>query len=840
MRKKRKIGKRAPLPKRSKPSSGAAEPEEDVELSGDDLEFLAEYGSGAGFLNSISKTDLEKPLPKKKLSAPRRVPEDSDSASAASDEEAASELENGESDIASDSEGAAPSNDAVEENKISASVVSSEDDEVPEPRKRRKAPPDDDQERDFEKLPRAAFRPKNLSNRLPIKLADGSIAYQNEPVPVEQIPSATVEEPSETDSEPGGATADIGAASIDVEGADSDEDVDDPEVAFATKKEKLARLASGILEDPEGKVASLKALLSLTSSPDGRIKRLGMLTQLAVYRDIVPGYRIRPRTEAEKQIKLSKEVKKRQNFEESIVSSYQSYVQLLEKTAKAFCSLTRQDISQLNPNTLADLKESAVVAVRCQTALLISLPHFNYRSELLHSVVARMAREDGTSIGASSCAAIVQLFENDVSGEVSLEAVKAIAKMVKERHFRVGRRVLDTFLHLKLDAARRKGEKDDSVAEKKPASKPKVHVSKFQRKMAKQQKEVERTLKEAEAEVSMEEKAKQQTETLKHVFLAYFRVLRACRDRKIAFWTDTLGMDLVLSTLDGLSRYTHMIDVDFFTDLLGTLKDMAARATEILRSGDQEVTQTANQRRAALLVSIRACVAAIQILGGQGEALNIDLKDFADTLYGAICDVCFVSRRGDGSGGNQDDPLVLLLRGLELFLLKRKEPALDRVAAFGKRVLTASLQLDEQGAAACLAFVRSLLVRYPKLASMMEPDDKVAGQGVYLPEIPDPDIAHGLSSTFWELALHHKSFHPAVGAPVAAVSDAVSSHKAKSGPAAWASDPSSFLTKPLHSDTGSFDPPAFPKQRWREAGPVTAGTLDDSAFVRSLEVLLAQ
>lgn len=364
------------------------------------------------------------------------------------------------------------------------------------------------------------------------------------------------------------------------------------------------------------------------------------------------------------------------------------------------------------PNTLADLRESAIVAVRCQTSLLTAIPHFNFRSELLQSVVDRMDRNDSTGIGAACCAAIVEVFENDDQGELSLEAVKMISKMIKDRSFRVARNVLDTFLHVRLNAARRRDEpaaapeQDRRPRKQQKSTKP--HVSKFQKKMAKQQKEVERTLKEAEAEVATEDRAKQQTETLKHMFLAYFRVLRACREKTVSFWTNSMSMELVLSTLDGLSRYAHMIDVDFFLDLLATLKTMAAQASEVLRGEEGAETagagQTAAQRKAALLVSLRSTIAAIQILSGQGEALNIDLKDFSEALYGSIMDVCFLPN------GETQEALALLFRGLDMFLLRRKEPSLDRVAAFTKRLVTASLQLGERGCGGCLALLRSVLL----------------------------------------------------------------------------------------------------------------------------------
>jgi hypothetical protein len=48
-----------------------------------------------------------------------------------------------------------------------------------------------------------------------------------------------------------------------------------------------------------------------------------MLSLLAIFRDIIPGYRIRPPTEKELATQLSKEVKKLREFESGLLSAYQ-------------------------------------------------------------------------------------------------------------------------------------------------------------------------------------------------------------------------------------------------------------------------------------------------------------------------------------------------------------------------------------------------------------------------------------------------------------------------------------------------------------------------------------
>lgn len=67
---------------------------------------------------------------------------------------------------------------------------------------------------------------------------------------------------------------------------------------------------------------------------DPLIRKLALLSQLAVFKDIIPGYRIRPLTEKEKEEKVSQMVQRVRDYEQGLVSVYQSYLQVLEKDVK--------------------------------------------------------------------------------------------------------------------------------------------------------------------------------------------------------------------------------------------------------------------------------------------------------------------------------------------------------------------------------------------------------------------------------------------------------------------------------------------------------------------------
>lgn len=78
----------------------------------------------------------------------------------------------------------------------------------------------------------------------------------------------------------------------------------------------------------------LRRLREISEDGNITIQKLGLATQLTVYKDIIPGYRIRPLTDEEQKAKVTREVKKLRGFEQSLVSNYQAYVETLAKVSR--------------------------------------------------------------------------------------------------------------------------------------------------------------------------------------------------------------------------------------------------------------------------------------------------------------------------------------------------------------------------------------------------------------------------------------------------------------------------------------------------------------------------
>lgn len=646
--------------------------------------------------------------------------------------------------------------------------------EVPSSGKKRKRKQTADKEReaDYEKRPRTATLEQDHMERalLPIKNKDSIIhrkekilktdhSLQNEDVDSQEQASEVLPVPS----------APLPVLSM-------VELFNQRRQKLIQRKLRIAELSNTILENPESSVSELQELCSMCNEKEADIrittKKLAMVSLLTVFKDIIPGYPIRTASQKEQGVKLSKEVKKLRGYEEGLLKNYQKYLQILEETVQE-CVETQKSSSK---NGLVDKKTSSenlmLVTVQCMCDLLISVPHFNFHTNLIAVLVPRMNEKslDG-KISKLCCNAFISLFKQDSVGTVSLEAVRVISKFVKSKGFRVQPGVLETLLHLRISqvdiqslkqhnekksAVELKIEKNKNRMEKKLKGK----ISKKEKKRKREMKKLEKEMQETEAVESQQKRAKLQTEILKFVFVTYFRVLK------------TVGHSPVLSpVLEGLAKFAHLINVDFFNDLMGALHTLL------------------NNKELTLRETLNCVLTAFKILSGQGEALNIDPREFYRMLYSSLLQI-------HAGGSSQDVPVAL--QCLEEMLKKRrKQVPTQRVAGFVKRLCTVSLQSEANSSMAFLAYVKSFLQSHTKAQALL--DSESMGTGVFRPDVNDPELSNADSTTVWELALLGTGhFHPAVRSVAHHVAEGAPSKV--SGSSMMRMSPNDFWTKYDPSD----------------------------------------
>ncbi|CCX15572.1 nucleolar complex-associated protein-domain-containing protein [Pyronema domesticum] len=520
-------------------------------------------------------------------------------------------------------------------------------------------------------------------------------------------------------------------------------------------KEELAKIAFAIQEDPEENITMTKRMRELTEDHNPTIQRLALAALMSVYKDVIPGFRIRPLTEQELKIKVSKDVQKLRDFEQSLVSGYQRFVEKLGKLVKA---------GRVQDTPAA--KATGRVAVNCACQLLEAVPHFNFRGELL-KIMAQILSVRTVDEGFERARkTLEEIFRTDEDGKVSFDAVQTLTKMFKAKHYRVHESVLNTFLSLRLLSeldARASMETVDGESRKRK-KKDREFRTKKARKLEKEKKEVEKDMKEADATVSYEERERIQSETLKLVFVTYFKILKE------------RPPGLMAATLEGLAKFSHLINLDFFGDLLVALKELIAEATEELESEDDTTDEdTRNATREALLCTITA----FALLQGQGDKmLAVDLAFFTNHLYSTLLPLCLNAdiefshkslRLPDPDAPfeptrvNVATQIEMVIRALDaLFFKQNGATNVLRMAAFTKRLLLTSMHMPEKSALAISGVVGKLGKKYNRqLAGLFSTEESV-GDGVYLMESEEPERSNPFAATIWETVLLEKHYCPAV------------------------------------------------------------------------------
>ncbi|XP_052426489.1 nucleolar complex protein 3 homolog [Carassius gibelio] len=491
------------------------------------------------------------------------------------------------------------------------------------------------------------------------------------------------------------------------------------------KKLRMASLSSAVLADPHVNIKKLKELRAMLMETDPcvavTVRKLVMVSLLEVFKDIVPSYRIRPLTEEEKAAKVKKDTLQLREFEEGLVSQYKFYLEDLEQTVKDW-KQKKQKRSQAV--SLQSYKGLAEVAIRCICDLLVALPHFNFHNNIVVMVVPLM-RDPDRKVSEMCCAAVSRLLKQDKLGQASLAVVKVISGMVKSRNYNVKPEVLNCLLCLRIKEVEMKKDTEDTAPKKKFMSykEKRTNLSRMQRKWKKAEEKLQKELLEAEASENKDKKIKLHTETLNIVFLIYFRILKKAQ-KSI----------LLPSVLEGLAKFAHLINLEFFDDLLAVLYGL-------ITSGDLTYRE-----------SLHCILTSFHILSGQGDVLHIDPLKFYNHLYKTLLTL--------HAGGRNEDTAIVL-QCLDIMLTKRrKQVTLQRAQGFLKRLSTLSLHLLPDSSVGILAANRTLMHAFPKCDILL--DNEMQGSGVYLAELDVPEYCNPQNTALWELHLLKRHFHPMV------------------------------------------------------------------------------
>ncbi|RVE59217.1 hypothetical protein OJAV_G00186480 [Oryzias javanicus] len=639
--------------------------------------------------------------------------------------------------------------------------------------------------RGYEKVPRKMARAeeKEVIHLLPIKDRRGVIPQSVEKVINQPEEEEEEEEEEEKEEEAEGATA----SCIELT---AEERRRLREQKLNQKKKTIAGLGAAIISDPFSNMKRVKELRGMMMETDPSVavsvRKLVMVSLMEIFKDIAPAYRIRPLTAAEKAVKVKKETQLLREFEEGLVSQYKFFLEDLEQVIKDWKQKKRKRSAAVGLHSYRGL---AQVAVRCLCELLVALPHFNFHNNIVVVLVPLM-NEPARKVSELCCDAIRKLFQQDKVGGASLATVRVISGLVKSLNYNVRPELLRTLLSLRIKEVEVKKDLESTAPKKKfmTNKERKKNLSRMQRKWKKAEEKLEKELLEAEASESKQQKIKLHTETLNIVFLVYFRILKKAQKSV-----------LLPVVLEGLANFAHLINMEFFDDLLNVLQNL-------IQSGDLTNRE-----------SLHCVQTVFTILSGQGDVLNIDPLKFYSQVYKMLPHL---------NAGVQNDDVIIVLRCLDSMLIRRrKQVTLQRAMAFVKRLSMLSLHVLPNASVGILAMNRAIMQAFPKCDFLL--DNEVQGSGFYLPEVGEPEHCNAQNTALWELHLLQRHYHSVVRRFAAHLTRGAPSE----GSAALSADLSRRSPPELFEDYSikdmTFNPPvAAPNSKKKDSFVVGAALMD--------------
>jgi len=354
-----------------------------------------------------------------------------------------------------------------------------------------------------------------------------------------------------------------------------------------SEQQVLATTAERITANPEKDIELFDVFFELhLAGSDARTRQLALLSAVVVFKDLVPGYRIREPTEQEKAVARSKGVLAVEKLELSLLQVYKRLLPALE----------------------AGMKANPVAMAPALAALVSTASEFNYRQRLLNTAV-KYCNSTASEVRGPVVEALGEMVGADQRLEASREIVLAVGRYAQQlaASCRAGdgggasgngagrlalrHELFDVLLRLPIGRAEDAKINEDAVENADD--------------------EVARGIAEASINQRSDVLQKAETELLYEVFVVYLRILR---QRQVH------ARELLTAVLTGLARWGHQVNIELLLEIIGELHFTVQDA--IGRSDG--------------LVAIQALNCALKLLGGPSKALIVDVTWLANAMISGL------------------------------------------------------------------------------------------------------------------------------------------------------------------------------------------------------------
>jgi len=479
------------------------------------------------------------------------------------------------------------------------------------------------------------------------------------------------------------------------------------------KKLEIAYMANEIMNKPRQEYAKIDILLLLCNDDSLYIKKLTLTSLSLIFKHVLPGYRIKGLEDGE-DASLSKEIKMLRSYESFLLNKYTIYLKTLEKCLRYKVPENFQAQTGLR-----------MASLRCLCELFSSLRHFNYASNILGVIcgcLANFVEQIRTVAEQEVFALMASKAKSDY--EFKLQALKHLSKDLKKKSQKLfSPHILDCILDIDLTVGQ-------SPAEDKASLKSQMKKSKKKKKGGVAEDDVDMEARRAEEKAEREALDKEfdsMNAEMEYNRLSQINqnILREAFNIYFSLLTHYKNSPLIPGALKGIAQLSHLINVELVMEVMNIVKDYLASHDNTLQ------------------MSLSCVYTIFQLLTGPAQVLNIEGKDVLVELYYLLGRFTV----NESTCSRQD--YVMLLRCLELGLLKRRIFSNDVVASFVRQMVNVATSCCDSFAIALLFMVKQLTTKYSKIRQMLELDLEFNSLSY---EIDDPQLTNSINgSILWEL-----------------------------------------------------------------------------------------
>ncbi|KAI3379106.1 hypothetical protein SNEBB_007998 [Seison nebaliae] len=553
-------------------------------------------------------------------------------------------------------------------------------------------------------------------------------------------------------------------------------------------KEEISFLSKSIISNPEKNVERLTNLLSYGNDKNKDtmviIRQYACISLVEIFKDILPSYRIRQYTEKELDQRMKKMTKEFREYEEHLLSSYQQYLEILEKNLSMKTS-----------------KKLQIMALKCYGEILLHLSHFNYINNVIIIFATKMGHSS-TEIRTIVGNYLRSYLVDDETGELSLAIVNILVHLCKNRNYNVSKELIEIFSYCSVDACPTEEErlmKRERKTENVKLKDKEKSASRKNRREMKRLRKTQEELIEKNIETKQKKKIQNHTKILEKIFLVYFHILK--NDNKSI---------LLASILKGLRKFSHLINVEYYGDIVNILclalhrqqmmvekqtkemwkvdggknvKDMIERKLNVYTNDIYRHNSSNMEEHVLSVTSCLHCIETIILLWqNQSSMTNMfrfDPQRIISHLYrfSSLCYVHHVPSNfveeyalsacnhpfyNDLQQENQENLLVIIIRIIgQLFQYRnRTNNQSDRLMAFLHRLFDiALLQENPFSLLIILHQFYSISCKYGiDMESYLNLEEETSSRGIFNREIIDPDQSFATCSHFYQFPLINRHY----------------------------------------------------------------------------------